>query len=62
MSGFGDRRRAMLKDFATLADGKAIMEGLGLKLVNIRVDDLGEAKEEGVGASCVAAVVFGMGS
>ena len=49
MSGFGDRRRAMLRDFATLADGKAIMEGLGLKLVNIRVDDLDEAKEEGCG-------------
>jgi len=43
--GFGDRRKAMLEDIATLTGGKAITEDLGLKLENIRVDDLGRAKK-----------------
>ena len=43
--GFGDRRKAMLEDIAILTDGKAITEDLGLKLENIRVEDLGKAKK-----------------
>ncbi len=43
--GFGDRRKAMLEDIAVLTDGKAITEDLGLKLENIRVEDLGKAKK-----------------
>ena len=42
--GFGDRRKAMLQDIAVLTDGKAITEDLGLKLENIKADDLGSAK------------------
>ena len=43
--GFGDRRKAMLEDIATLTNGKAITEDLGLKLENIRIEDLGKAKK-----------------
>ncbi len=43
--GFGDRRKAMLEDIATLTGGKAITEDLGLKLEGIRVEDLGKAKK-----------------
>jgi len=43
--GFGDRRKAMLEDIATLTNGKAITEDLGLKLENIKVEDLGKAKK-----------------
>ena len=43
--GFGDRRKAMLEDIAVLTDGKAITEDLGLKLENIKVEDLGKAKK-----------------
>jgi len=43
--GFGDRRKAMLEDIAVLTGGKAITEDLGLKLENIKVDDLGKAKK-----------------
>ena len=43
--GFGDRRTAMLEDIAILTNGKAITEDLGLKLENIRVEDLGQAKK-----------------
>ena len=43
--GFGDRRKAILEDIATLTGGKAITEDLGLKLENIRVEDLGKAKK-----------------
>ena len=42
--GFGDRRKAMLQDIAVLTDGKAITEDLGLKLENIKTEDLGSAK------------------
>ena len=42
--GFGDRRKAMLGDIAILTGGKAITEDLGLKLENIKVEDLGKAK------------------
>jgi chaperonin GroEL len=43
--GFGDRRKAMLEDIATLTGGKAITEDLGLKLENLKVQDLGSAKK-----------------
>ena len=43
--GFGDRRKAMLEDIACLTNGKAITEDLGLKLENIKVEDLGKAKK-----------------
>ena len=42
--GFGDRRKAMLEDIATLTGGKVISEDLGIKLESIAVDDLGKAK------------------
>ena len=42
--GFGDRRKAMLEDIAILTDGKMISEDLGIKLENISVPDLGQAK------------------
>jgi len=43
--GFGDRRKAMLEDIAILTGGRAITEDLGIKLENIRVEDLGRAKK-----------------
>ena len=43
--GFGDRRKAMLQDIATLTGGKAITEDLGIKLENIQLQDLGRAKK-----------------
>jgi len=43
--GYGDRRKAMLEDIATLTGGKAITDDLGLKLENIKLDDLGKAKK-----------------
>src|SRR5712672_828598 len=60
--GFGDRRKSMLEDIATLTGGKAITDDLGLKLENIKLEDLGKAKKvtidkdnttivEGAGAS-----------
>jgi chaperonin GroEL len=60
--GFGDRRKAMLEDIATLTSGRAITEDLGIKLESIKLDDLGKAKKvtidkdnttivEGAGAS-----------
>jgi chaperonin GroEL len=42
--GFGDRRKAMLEDIAILTGGRAITEDLGIRLENVRVDDLGTAK------------------
>ncbi len=43
--GFGDRRKAMLEDIAILTGGRAITEDLGIKLENIRLEDLGQAKK-----------------
>jgi len=43
--GFGDRRKAMLEDIAVLTGGRAITEDLGIKLENIKVEDLGKAKK-----------------
>ncbi|MDP2895467.1 MAG: chaperonin GroEL [bacterium] len=42
--GFGDRRKAMLEDIAILTNGKMISEDLGIKLENISLPDLGQAK------------------
>jgi len=42
--GFGDRRKAMLEDIAVLTGGKSITEDLGIKLENIKLEDLGRAK------------------
>ena len=42
--GFGDRRKAMMQDIATLTGGKFITEDLGIKLENVKIDDLGRAK------------------
>jgi chaperonin GroEL len=60
--GYGDRRKAMLEDIAILTGGKAITEDLGIKLENVKLEDLGRAKKvtidkdnttiiEGAGAS-----------
>jgi len=43
--GFGDRRKAMLEDISILTGGKAITEDLGIKLENVKLDDLGKAKK-----------------
>jgi chaperonin GroEL len=43
--GFGDRRTAMLEDIAILTGGKAITEDLGIKLENVKLEDLGRAKK-----------------
>ncbi len=43
--GFGDRRKAMLQDIAILTGGKAITEDLGIKLENVQLADLGQAKK-----------------
>jgi chaperonin GroEL len=43
--GFGDRRKAMLQDIAILTGGKAITEDLGIKLENVQMVDLGQAKK-----------------
>jgi chaperonin GroEL len=43
--GFGDRRKAMLEDIATLTGGKAVTEDLGLKLDGLKVEDMGSAKK-----------------
>src|ERR671932_2635304 len=43
--GFGDRRKAMLEDIATLTGGTVISEDLGIKLENVKMNDLGQAKK-----------------
>ncbi len=47
--GFGDRRKAMLEDIAVLTGGRCITEDLGIKLENIELEDLGEAKRVTIG-------------
>ena len=42
--GFGDRRKAMLEDIAILTGGQVISEDLGIKLENVKLNDLGSAK------------------
>ena len=43
--GYGDRRKAMLEDIAILTGGQVISEDLGIKLENVKLDDLGRAKK-----------------
>jgi chaperonin GroEL len=43
--GYGDRRKAMLEDIAIVTGGKAVTEDLGLKLENMKLEDLGQAKK-----------------
>jgi chaperonin GroEL len=43
--GFGDRRKAMLQDIAVLTGGKVVSEDLGIKLENVKMDDLGICKK-----------------
>src|SRR5438128_74355 len=43
--GYGDRRKAMLEDIAILTGGKAITEDLGIKLENLKLEDLGRAQK-----------------
>src|SRR4249920_3865630 len=43
--GFGDRRKAMLEDIAILTGGKSLTEDLGIKLENVKIEDLGRAKK-----------------
>src|SRR5690349_19554186 len=43
--GFGDRRKAMLEDIAILTGGKAITEDLGIKLENVKMEDLGRGRK-----------------
>jgi chaperonin GroEL len=43
--GYGDRRKAMLEDIAVLTGGKAVTEDLGIKLENLKIEDLGRAKK-----------------
>src|SRR6201981_1367147 len=43
--GFGDRRKAILEDIAILTGGKAITEDLGIKLENVKIEELGSAKK-----------------
>src|SRR5258706_1283941 len=43
--GFGDRRKAMMEDIATLIGGKAVTEDLGIKLENVKMEDLGKARK-----------------
>ena len=42
--GFGDRRRAMLEDIATLTGGRVLAQELGVRLENVKIEDLGRAK------------------
>jgi len=43
--GYGDRRKAMLEDLAVLTGGQAVTEDLGVKLENMKIEDLGQAKK-----------------
>ena len=47
--GFGDRRKEMLEDIAVLTGGKAISEDLGIKLENVKIEELGRAKKVIIG-------------
>jgi len=60
--GFGDRRKAMLEDIAVLTGGRCITEDLGIKLENIELEDLGEAKRATVTKDDTVIVEGGGGS
>ena len=47
--GYGERRKAMLEDIATITGGRAITEDLGIRLENVKVEDLGHAKKVTIG-------------
>ncbi len=59
--GFGDRRKAMLEDIAILTGGRCITEDLGIKLENIELADLGQAKRITIGKENTV-IVEGEGS
>ncbi len=59
--GFGDRRKAMLEDIAILTGGRCITEDLGIKLENIELTDLGQAKRITIGKENTV-IVEGAGS
>ena len=59
--GFGDRRKAMLEDIAILTGGRCITEDLGIKLENIELADLGQAKRLTIGKESTV-IVEGEGS
>merc|ERR1711933_106988 len=59
--GFGDRRKAMLEDIAILTGGRCITEDLGIKLENIDLSDLGEAKSVKIGKEDTTIVEGGGG-
>merc|ERR1711937_376855 len=50
--GFGDRRKAMLEDIAILTGGQVISEDLGIKLENVKINDLGSGKKSDISARC----------
>jgi len=60
--GFGDRRKAMLEDLAILTGGRCITEDLGIKLENIELEDLGEAKRTTITKDDTTIVEGGGGS
>ncbi len=60
--GFGDRRKAMLEDLAILTGGRCITEDLGIKLENIELEDLGEAKRATITKEDTTIVEGGGGS
>src|SRR3954468_9713180 len=47
--GYGDRRKAMLEDIAIMTGGRALTEDLGIKLENLKIEDLGRAKKVTIG-------------
>jgi chaperonin GroEL len=47
--GYGDRRKAMLEDIATLTGGRALTEDLGIRLDTLKIEDLGRAKKVTIG-------------
>jgi chaperonin GroEL len=59
--GFGDRRKAMLEDISILTGGKAIMEETGMKLENVKIEDLGRAKRVTVDKD-ITTIIDGGGS
>jgi chaperonin GroEL len=59
--GFGDRRRAMLQDMAILTGGTVVSEDLGLKLENLQIDQLGQAKQVIVDKDSTT-IINGLGS
>ncbi len=59
--GFGDRRKAMLEDIATITGGQAIMEDLGLEMENIELKQLGRAKKISIDKEATT-IIEGAGS